>query len=77
MAHLTDAESAEVVRSLEGWALVDRGIEKEFTFEGFPEAVDFVSRLVHRCRGCPTTIRTSRSTTVASGCAGRRTVKAA
>ena len=46
MAHLTDAESAEVVRSLEGWALVDRGIEKEFTFEGFPEAVDFVSRLV-------------------------------
>jgi 4a-hydroxytetrahydrobiopterin dehydratase len=46
MAHMTDAESAEVVQSLDGWTLIDRGIEKEFTFEGFPEAIDFLSRLV-------------------------------
>jgi 4a-hydroxytetrahydrobiopterin dehydratase len=39
----------EIVRRLEllhGWSLSGNAITKVFTFAGFPEAVDFVTRLV-------------------------------
>ena len=34
------------LRSLPGWALDGNAIRKQFVFKGFPEAVDFVARLV-------------------------------
>jgi len=34
------------LRELDGWRLADNAIEKTFTFAGFPEAVEFVRRLV-------------------------------
>jgi 4a-hydroxytetrahydrobiopterin dehydratase len=34
------------LRELEGWSLQDNAIRKQFVFKGFPEAVQFVSRLV-------------------------------
>jgi 4a-hydroxytetrahydrobiopterin dehydratase len=43
---LTRADVEQRVKSLQGWALEGEGIKKQFTFKGFPEAVDFVSRLV-------------------------------
>ncbi|HKT81580.1 MAG TPA: 4a-hydroxytetrahydrobiopterin dehydratase [Vicinamibacterales bacterium] len=42
--------SEDVKRRLEqlggGWSLADNAIQKQFTFEGFPQAVAFVGRLV-------------------------------
>jgi 4a-hydroxytetrahydrobiopterin dehydratase len=46
MAVLTDAEIHQGLAALSGWALADRAIRKQFTFEDFPEAVLFVSALV-------------------------------
>jgi 4a-hydroxytetrahydrobiopterin dehydratase len=46
MALLTDAEVAEQLSGLAGWASADRSIRKEYTFADFPEAVLFVSALV-------------------------------
>jgi 4a-hydroxytetrahydrobiopterin dehydratase len=34
------------LRDLPGWRFENNAIVKEFTFEGFPEAVAFVTRLV-------------------------------
>ncbi len=34
------------VRELPGWALEDNAIRKQFVFRDFPQAVDFVTRLV-------------------------------
>jgi 4a-hydroxytetrahydrobiopterin dehydratase len=39
-------EAMSRLRELEGWSLQDNGIRKQFVFKGFPEAVQFVSRLV-------------------------------
>ena len=41
----SDAIAAQLA-ALPGWQLVGSTIVKEFTFAGFPEAVDFVARLV-------------------------------
>ena len=43
---LTRTDAEQRVKSLQGWALDGDAIKKQFTFKGFPEAVDFVSRLV-------------------------------
>jgi 4a-hydroxytetrahydrobiopterin dehydratase len=34
------------LREIEGWTLDGNAIRKQFVFAGFPEAVDFVARLV-------------------------------
>ena len=49
MPLLTDAEIANEMAGLDGWALDGRAIRKQFTLPGFPEAVDFVRRLVPGC----------------------------
>ena len=49
MALLTDAEVASEIARLEGWSLDGRAIRKQFTFAGFPEAIDFIQRLVPGC----------------------------
>ena len=46
MATLNTADAQARLRELEGWTLEGDAIRKQFTFKGFPEAVDFVSRLV-------------------------------
>ena len=43
---MTREEATERLRELEGWALADDAIRKQFVFKGFPEAVAFVSALV-------------------------------
>jgi 4a-hydroxytetrahydrobiopterin dehydratase len=43
---LTRTDVEQRVKTLQGWALDGDAIKKQFTFKGFPEAVDFVSRLV-------------------------------
>jgi len=40
------ADAAQRVKTLAGWALEGDAIKKQFTFKGFPEAVEFVNRLV-------------------------------
>lgn len=49
MALLTQPEIARELDSLDGWALDGRAIRKQFAFAGFPEAVEFVRRLVPGC----------------------------
>ena len=46
MALLAREEIDAALRDLPGWHHGDGAIVKQFTFEGFPEAVAFVSRLV-------------------------------
>ena len=46
MARLSAVEIDERIKGLSGWKLEGTGLEKQFTFAGFPEAVAFVSRLV-------------------------------
>jgi len=46
MVILSHAEIEQYLRSLEGWSLNGNAICKQFTFAGFPEAVEFVGRLV-------------------------------
>ena len=46
MARLTDAEIDTRLASLPGWSRQADAIVRGFTFEGFPEAVAFVGRLV-------------------------------
>ena len=43
---LMQADAAQRVKALPGWSLEGDTIKKQFTFEGFPEAVAFVTRLV-------------------------------
>jgi len=43
---LSQVEIAERMKTLHGWKLELNQIEKQFTFKGFPEAVQFVNRLV-------------------------------
>jgi 4a-hydroxytetrahydrobiopterin dehydratase len=49
MALLSDADVARALAGLDGWTLDRRAIRKQFTFAGFPEAVDFLQRLVPGC----------------------------
>jgi 4a-hydroxytetrahydrobiopterin dehydratase len=46
MGTLSTGDAQSRLRELEGWTLEGNAIKKQFTFAGFPEAVDFVSRLV-------------------------------
>jgi 4a-hydroxytetrahydrobiopterin dehydratase len=39
-------EAVSRLRELQGWSLEGDAIRKQFVFKGFPEAVDFVARLV-------------------------------
>ena len=43
---LSEDEIEQALTGLPGWEVVDKTIEKEFRFKGFPDAVAFVSRLV-------------------------------
>jgi 4a-hydroxytetrahydrobiopterin dehydratase len=43
---LTRTDVEQRMTTLQGWTLDGDAIKKQFTFKGFPEAVDFVSRLV-------------------------------
>jgi len=43
---LTRTDVEQRVKTLQGWALDGDALKKQFTFKGFPEAVEFVSRLV-------------------------------
>ena len=46
MATLTREEVARRLQSLTGWTLDGNAIKREFVFAGFPEAVQFLGRLV-------------------------------
>ena len=46
MATLNAADVQLRLRELTGWTLEENAIRKQFVFAGFPEAVDFVARLV-------------------------------
>jgi len=46
MPTLSAQEAAGRLKDLSGWSLEGDAIKKQFVFRGFPEAVDFVSRLV-------------------------------
>jgi 4a-hydroxytetrahydrobiopterin dehydratase len=46
MATLNAADAQLRLRELSGWTLEGNAIRKQFVFAGFPEAVDFVARLV-------------------------------
>ncbi len=46
MATLSTADAESRLRELTGWTLEGNAIKKQFVFAGFPEAVDFVARLV-------------------------------
>ena len=43
---LSQTEITERMNAVHGWTLEQDAIKKQFTFKGFPAAVDFVSRLV-------------------------------
>ncbi len=45
MAKLELAEVNQRVAKLPGWSLADQGIQRKFTFPGFPDAVAFIVRL--------------------------------
>lgn len=46
MATLNRGEAEARLRALDGWTLDGNAIRKQFVFGGFPEAVNFVTRLV-------------------------------
>ena len=46
MALLNQADAQARLRELPGWTLEGNAIKKQFTFKGFPAAVDYVTRLV-------------------------------
>ena len=46
MALLTRAQIDEALATLPGWRFERDALVKQFTFDGFPEAVAFVNRLV-------------------------------
>jgi 4a-hydroxytetrahydrobiopterin dehydratase len=49
MALLNDAEIQKHLATLKGWTRDGSAIKKQFAFAGFPEAVEFVRRLVPEC----------------------------
>jgi 4a-hydroxytetrahydrobiopterin dehydratase len=46
MAVLSKSDVEARLREIDGWSLEGNAIRKQFVFKGFPDAVDFVSRLV-------------------------------
>jgi 4a-hydroxytetrahydrobiopterin dehydratase len=46
MATLSAADVEASLRELNGWTRDGNAIRKQFVFNGFPQAVEFVSRLV-------------------------------
>ena len=46
MTTLNTVEAQTRLQELNGWSLEGNAIKKQFVFAGFPEAVEFVSRLV-------------------------------
>jgi len=46
MSKLSRIELDRRLGTLEGWRLEGEAITKQYTFEGFPEAIAFVNRLV-------------------------------
>lgn len=46
MALLSREEIDRRLKELKGWTLEGHAIKKQFVFAGFPEAVNFVTRLV-------------------------------
>ena len=46
MSKLSMSEAEQRLRAVRGWRLEGDQITKQFVFPGFPEAVDFVNRLV-------------------------------
>jgi 4a-hydroxytetrahydrobiopterin dehydratase len=46
MATLSSDEIGRRMKTLNGWTLKGDAIVKQFTFSGFPQAVEFVNRLV-------------------------------
>jgi 4a-hydroxytetrahydrobiopterin dehydratase len=46
MATLNRADAEARLREIPGWTIDGNAIRKQFVFEDFPSAVDFVSRLV-------------------------------
>ena len=46
MATLSRSDAEARLRELEGWTLEGDALRKQFVFSGFPDAVDFVARLV-------------------------------
>jgi 4a-hydroxytetrahydrobiopterin dehydratase len=46
MTTLSHSDAQSRLRELDGWTLEGNAIKKQFVFAGFPEAVDFVARLV-------------------------------
>lgn len=46
MATLSREEAETRTRALPGWTVEGDAIRKQFVLRGFPEAIDFVSRLV-------------------------------
>ncbi len=49
MSLLSEDQIAAELGSLNGWAREGDAIRKQFTFDGFPNAVAFVQRLVAGC----------------------------
>ena len=43
---MNEKEAAARLRELDGWSLDGNAIRKQYVFSGFPDAVDFVARLV-------------------------------
>jgi 4a-hydroxytetrahydrobiopterin dehydratase len=43
---ITEDDARALLLELPGWTYARNGIEREYTFAGFPEAVAFVNRLV-------------------------------
>ena len=46
VSRLSDAEIKDALGQLDGWEYTDGAIVKQFRFDGFPDAVAFVGRLV-------------------------------
>ena len=51
MALLNDADVSRALSELPGWTRDGDTIRKQFTFGSFPEAVEFVNRLVPEAEG--------------------------
>jgi len=49
MALLPKDEIDKQLGTMDGWTYADDAIHKQFTFSGFPQAVEFVSSLVVDC----------------------------
>lgn len=49
MTLMNDDAIARELATLPGWTREGNAIRKQFTFAGFPEAVEFVRRLVAEC----------------------------